>query len=576
VINHLREWVTFSVVLVSLTTCATAANPIPFIGQPLKPANAAPGSSSLTLVVRGTGFTRTSVVQWNGVGLSTRYVSARKLTANVASSFVAAPGFATINIRNTAPGGGTSNPAFFEVTEATPSAVVFETRVQTPGPTYSAATGDFNGDGNLDIATSTGSTISILLGKGDGAFNVTTFSTTATFVGYLVAGDFNGDGKVDLAFPDPANNRMHVLLGHGDGTFTEASTPHVGGHPVWAAVADFNGDGRLDLAVLNQSTRTVSLLLGKGDGSFSKGAILHVGAHPSSIVAGDFNDDGRLDLAIANSGSNTLSIFLGHGDGTFAAATSLPTGSTPYQVVVSDFNGDGKVDLAVSNACGNASSCSAHAYGSVSTFLGKGDGTFVLASATETNYHNTQGLIAADFTGDGKVDLAVVNSTEPNSEILVGNGNGSFHGQYEIYATTGPYPQNAVAGDFNNDGRLDYAVNTGSGGFVGNFLSVILQSPIGFYPDILKFGPQTVGTTSAPKTVVVANIGIAPIHIVNAGVTLAFNSTNDCPSTLQVGATCMLNVTFTPLFKGLSGGVAYVKDDALGIMQQSYLQGTGK
>jgi hypothetical protein len=190
-------------------------------------------------------------------------VGAESVTAAVPASSLAQPGTGIVTVVNPAPGGGSSNLAFFEVTATTPSAIMFEKRTYTPTNTNSLVAGDFNGDGKLDLAVSTGATLSILLGKGDGTFNVTTFPTTAQFVGTLVTGDFNGDGKLDLAFPDPFHNLVHLLLGNGDGTFNEVSTTAVGTDPVWAAAGDFNGDGKLDLAVVNRAGANVSILLGK-------------------------------------------------------------------------------------------------------------------------------------------------------------------------------------------------------------------------------------------------------------------------------------------------------------------------
>src|SRR6202165_3586383 len=217
-----------------------ASNPVPFIGQPLAPASATPGSGGLTMTIRGVGFVSGSLAQWNGQALATTFVSGETLNAAVPASSLAQAGTGVVTVVNPGPGGGSSNLAFFEVIATTPSAIMFEIRTYTSATTNSLVAGDFNGDGKLDLAVSTGATLSILLGKGDGTFNVTTFPTTAQFVGTLVAGDFNGDGKLDLAFPDPFHNVVHLLLGNGDGTFTEVSTTAVGTNPVWAAAADFN------------------------------------------------------------------------------------------------------------------------------------------------------------------------------------------------------------------------------------------------------------------------------------------------------------------------------------------------
>ena len=77
-------------------------------------------------------------------------------------------------------------------------------------------------------------------------------------------GDFNGDGNLDVAAP--FGNSVNVYLGRGDGTFQQAVSMVVREGPKPIAVGDFNGDGKLDLAV---GTATgVSILLGNGDGTF--------------------------------------------------------------------------------------------------------------------------------------------------------------------------------------------------------------------------------------------------------------------------------------------------------------------
>jgi hypothetical protein len=172
----------------------------------------------------------------------------------------------------------------------------------------------------------------------------------------VALGDFNQDGKLDAieasggTLANPASGLV-VALGNGDGTFTEGSIIPLGIYLSAVVTGDFNGDGKLDLAVTDSGNNTVFILLGNGDGTFGLTSIIPVGNYPSAIIAADFNNDGKLDLAIANNGDGTITLLLGNGDGTFTQASSSPyaVGLGPYQLAAADFNGDGKLDLAVTN-----------------------------------------------------------------------------------------------------------------------------------------------------------------------------------------------------------------------------------
>jgi hypothetical protein len=337
-------------------------------------------------------------------------------------------------------------------------------------------TGDFNGDGITDLVTINSyyrlNSVSVFLGNGDGTFQPPVTYDVGNYPEALATGDFNGDGRPDLAVVNTLSRDVSVLLGNGDGTFQPQVTYPVGYWPDAIVAGDFTGDGRTDLAVANYQSKSVSVLVGNGDGTFQPQVTSPAGFPPQALAIGDFTGDGRADLAIAAVDYNVVSVLLGNGDGTFQPPVAYPVGPAPVALVTGDFAGNGRIDLAVVNQNDITQAPTTYVGGTVSVLLGNGDGTFQ-PQVTYSVGIDPQAIVAGDFTGDGRTDLAVANASSIDVSVLLGNGDGTFQHQ-RTYAAG--YPPSAIAaGDFNQDGRTDLALD-----LLGN-VSVLLGNGDGSF-----------------------------------------------------------------------------------------------
>ncbi len=578
---------------------ASSTYPIPFIYASLQPVAAVPGSAGFTLIVSGTGFFPTSVVEWNGNPLATTVISSTQISATVPAANIAVAGTATITVKNPAPGGGVSNGAYFVVTNPT-VAVDYTNAPGSPigpigdgGPNV-IAVADFNRDGiqdlvigNLNSSAYSSATFEILLGNGNGTFTskATYVGSTGSFFGFItgvVPGDFNGDGIPDLAVLDWGNSVVELWQGNGDGTFTLKSSTSTGSGsgPNSAVAADFNGDGKLDLAVSNTNSETISILLGNGNGTFTTGTVIQPPVSVNGlyyITAGDFNGDGELDLGTSCFDSCFI-VYLGNNDGTFGSGlvTNISGNGGLGVVVAADFNGDGKLDLASPDSLGN-----------VQVVLGKGDGTFTTTTPVPAG-PEPLGLTTGDFNGDGVLDLAVTNSYNYPSNsstisVILGNGDGTFQPQVQVPAGAEPY--SIATGDFYGNGRLDLAVANAAeyDGGVPTSVSVLVQPLVGLAsvtPASLTFAAQTDNVPSAAQTVKLTNTGEIALTVTSVAATANFSTTTNCvtQSPLASGASCVESVIFDPTTTGtLTGSLTFTDNSGgvTGTTQSVGLSGTG-
>jgi hypothetical protein len=352
--------------------------------------------------------------------------------------------------------------------------------------------GDFNEDGHMDVAISNGgdNTVYVLLGKGDGTFQVPEILyTQGQAPNWITASSLRHNGHLDLVVSDGDSQSIEVFLGKGDGTFqagVQVALPQI---PTFVLASDYNKDGNQDIVVgfvvepgPGPGQPQFQVLLGDGAGGFLGGIIppplLVMDPTPTAwIASGDLNKDGYPDLVTTYTGGAAITylnqggkafaqgapfgpndgpMVVGLGDmdedgcldavelGTFGYLTiakgtcdgnfvqgsyAAELGDLEPAVRVVDVNGDGHLDVVASAAFYQVSGpgFGAEAGYLVSVLKGDGKGGFSPAQIYRGGW-DAFSLVVADFSGDNKPEIITADSFENQASFFLNDGNGNYDG----------------------------------------------------------------------------------------------------------------------------------------------------
>ena len=355
-------------------------------------------------------------------------------------------------------------------------------------------------------------------------------------------GDLDGDGLPDLVVctydPVFASGYGNVSILHSyrntsvNGVLSYApaitDTISVGGGGV--KMADLDGDGRLDVIVTCNGSGHLSILRnystpGNINLTFKNDYIAfhsvnsnHLQGPYESAIA-DFDGDGLLDIAVCSIddtgySENQVEIFRNLlsapiiGGAAFPstmfannASVDFPVGLLPLSLVATDFDGDGKIDIATS-LYGADTICVLKNLSVPGTFIFQNRVSFSCGSSNGGGFLETVG---GDFDGDGKQDIAVVNGLDNTLTVFrntatTGIINGASFAAPVIFPLPGLRPTGMSLGDFNGDGKLDIAISNN----VSSDLTVLKNTSVGSSINFLT--NFNYATSGSPVGVVVGDV----------------------------------------------------------------------
>ncbi|GAA5483617.1 VCBS repeat-containing protein [Haloferula sargassicola] len=372
-----------------------------------------------------------------------------------------------------------------------PQAVPMVANYAASNAAKSAAVADFTGDDLPDIAVANGGIsdgtgsvwgngtgVKILPGTGGGRFGA---PVALNLPGdQIVAGDWDQDGDLDLAILAIGFNEMElvVALNDGSGGFPAAgvTTTGLGGSDGNDANLStlrtglVNADADPDLVIAHRGTGAVLVLTGDDAATFAAETPIAIGSKPSDLLLVDLNGDHKLDWVASVEGTRAVSspppdgaiaVRLGNGDGTFAAAPNVLSGVFPVGLVAADFNGDAKPDLATVTRTDAGSAWI------IRLHEGLGTGGFAAPIIWDDEQTSVSRLVAMDADRDGKADLGI---SRAGQRLWLLRGQGDF--TFTPFTTAGIGGSNLLATDLNLDGWPDLVCPSGKG-YVTYFVNPI-------------------------------------------------------------------------------------------------------
>lgn len=304
---------------------------------------------------------------------------------------------------------------------------------------------DVDNDGRDDVVLLAGTAVIVYLNRGGGAYvrwSAPVISFGSDRILSAALGDLDGDGNLDVALGTLPDRNVAVLLGRGDGSFAKAVTYGNGSGAAALSidVGDVTGDGNLDI-VTNTFT-SLSVLPGKGDGTFGAAKLSgSAQANQTVLHLVDLDDDGDLDsvgaakTGTADNASTQVTTALNNGSGQFGNVATRTIATNLTDGLVADVTGDGRPDLALAGARATHS-------GTTGIFILPGNAGGLAAPIVDETEQTPTAITAADYDRDGSIDVATTFLIDVG--VFTNPGDGHFAAQPSVLVTT-PFDNVALA-----------------------------------------------------------------------------------------------------------------------------------
>lgn len=331
--------------------------------------------------------------------------------------------------------------------------------------------GDIDGDGKSDMVVVNYNDSSISVYRNTGSAGVVSFAPRINYPARsgpfnATIADLNGDGKPEVIVSCYGNSRVLIYRNYSTvGSVVLASQfsymLNQYANPISVSVRDLNGDGKPEIVTVNNNGYNVSVFKNNSTSSgisFGARYDFAVGNWPHLGSISDLNNDGKPEIIAPNYNDNTISVLKNTSTATtisFAAKVSYASGANPFHVAAGDLNADGKPEILVANS--NSAS--------VSVFENISNDTAIILSP-KVDYATGSSPVyvsVANLDGDGKPDVAVANFSSGTVSVFKNTSNGTIALASKVDYATGSLPRTVVAGDLDGDGKPEMAtVNSGS------------------------------------------------------------------------------------------------------------------